>query len=239
MRGTFLIVLMAANCLMAGVSIWLWTDRARPASDPQPDSTASKGIEVAQAKVVPPQTKTVVAQAPTPFRAVYSSRPRDLAANLRRVGCPEETVKDILMAEIGRRYANAEKELKPTPADHIPWGWSIKTSEAKLLERRQRAAAIAREKEATLRSALGYAVKVPMPLYAMTVSDQQFQVTLSTMPPEHHEAAFQAQEQYWMQVEQLRSRTRGFWESTDIEELNTLKEQRQQALESLAPPPEP
>ena len=114
----------------------------------------------------------------TPFASIYSPRPRDFAANLRRAGCPEETVKDILTAEIGRRFRRQEEDLRPTPGDHLPRGWSAKTHEAKIIERRQRAAGIAREKESLLRQALGYDVKVPMPNYAMTVSDQRFQEVL-------------------------------------------------------------
>jgi hypothetical protein len=35
---------------------------------------------------------------------MYSSEPGQFAANLRRIGCPKQTVKDILVAEINRRY---------------------------------------------------------------------------------------------------------------------------------------
>src|SRR5262245_7685135 len=71
---------------------------------------------------------------PTPFGTIYSGDPRQLAENLRRVGCPEETVKDILVAEAGRKYKAQEEALRPTPADHVPWGWSPRTSEGKLIE---------------------------------------------------------------------------------------------------------
>jgi hypothetical protein len=109
----------------------------------------------------------------TPFESVYSARAGTFVANLRHVGCPEETIKDILLAEMNRRYRNEEERLRPKPADHVPWGWSSQTVEAKLLERRHQAALIAREKETILRDALGYEVHVPMPVYAMTASDRQ------------------------------------------------------------------
>ena len=169
----------------------------------------------------------------TPFAAIYSSRPSDLAANLRQAGCPEETVKDILAAEIGRRYRGQEEDLRPTPGDHLPRGWGAKTHEAKIIERRQRAAAIVREKEALLRQALGYDVKVPMPAYAMTVSDQRFDEILGRLTQEKRNAAHLANEQYWTMVEQLRARTKGFWESGDVDELRRLKAERQKAIEAL------
>ena len=173
----------------------------------------------------------------TPFAAIYATRPQDFAAKLREAGCPEETVKDILTAEIGRRYRRQEEDLRPTPGDHLPRGWSAKTHEAKIIERRQRAAGIAREKESLLRQALGYDVKVPMPNYAMTVSDQRFQEVLEGLPQEKRNAAHLANEQYWTLVEQLRTRTEGFWQSDDVDELRRLKAERQRAIEALEEAP--
>jgi hypothetical protein len=193
--------------------------------------------ETEAAEIATPRAAVAAMAAPpvpaTPFAAVYSSRPHEFVANLRSVGCPEETVKDILLAEIGRRYHRQEADLRPTPGDHVPWGWGSKTSEAKIIERRQQAAAIAREKEGLLRNALGYEVKTPIPFYAMTVGDQRFQATLETLPPEQRQAAHLANEQYWLRVEQLRSRTRGFWEQADVEELNDLKRERERVIEGL------
>jgi hypothetical protein len=171
--------------------------------------------------------------APTEFASVYVSNPAQFAGNLRSAGCPEETVRDILVAEIGRRYRAREEDLRPQPGDHLPWGWSAKTHEAKIIERRQAAAGMAREKETFLRAALGYDVKVPMPNYAMTVSDQVFEERLTTLPPEKRELAHLANEQYWRMVEQLRARTQGFWERDDIAELERLKADRQAAIEQL------
>lgn len=169
----------------------------------------------------------------TPFAVVYSTRPTEFVANLRQAGCPEETVRDILKAEIGRRYRHLEQDLRPTPGDHLPRGWSTRTHEAKIVDRRQRAAAIVREKESLLRQALGYDVTVPMPAYAMTVSDQRFNEMLSGLSQEKRNAAHLANEQYWTMVEQLRARTKGFWESEDVEELNRLKAERQRLLNVL------
>lgn len=204
----------------------------------------ARSNEPGEVLVVPPETKRQPPRSrslapvepiprPTPYAAVYSPRPSDFAANLRRVGCPEETVKDILSAEVNRRYHSRENQLKPKPADHVPFMWSPKTSEAKLIERRQQAAEIAREKADALRAALGYDVQVSMPLYAMTTSDQRFSKEIEAIPAKNHKAAYAAQDQYWLMVEQLRNRTRGFWEPEDVEELNQLKQQRREVLDSL------
>ena len=169
----------------------------------------------------------------TEFAAIYSSNTRQFVANLRAIGCPEETIKDILVAEIGRRYAAQEEALRPTPGDHVPYGWSPKTVEGKLIARRQEAAAIAREKAAALRDALGYDVPVKMHHYAMTTSDEVFQRLLDSLPQEKRAAAQQIHESYWADATSLRERTRGFWLKEDVDELNQLKARRKEALDKL------
>ncbi len=230
-RWTLIALLLIANVLLA---LGLIREKRR----------AEIVAEVEDVRVGDPATRPEIATvtevqtasraiSSTPFASIYSSRPQELAANLRQAGCPEETVKDILSAEIGRRYRRQEEDLRPTPGDHLPRGWSARTHEAKIIERRQRAAAMAREKEAFLRQALGYDVKVPMPAYATTVSDQRFDETLGRFTQEKRNAAHLANEQYWTMVEQLRARTKGFWTSEDVEELRGLKAERQRALDTL------
>jgi hypothetical protein len=225
------ILLLLLNCFLA------FSLAAHKKDTPLPKATRVEPVqpEVGASSDAPklPAPPAYHSVRSTPFAGVYSNRPHEFAANLRKAGCPEETVKDILAAEIGRRYHPLEQDLRPTPGDHLPRGWSTRTHEAKIIERRQRAAAMVREKEAALRQALGYEVKVPMPAYAMTVSDQRFNQMLDRMTPEQRNAAYLANEQYWTMVEQLRARTKGFWESADLEELDNLKAERQKALAAL------
>ena len=230
-RAFLLGSLFVLNCLLGGILVWRLEKspvvaRSESSAAPvRPDSVEARSPVAAST----PKPSPV-----TPFAAVYSSKPGEFVNNLRRVGCPEETIKDILVAEVSRRYRSQEAELRPKPADHVPFTWSPKTSEARLLERRQQAAAIAREKEATLRSALGYDVHVEMPLYSMTMSDLGFSQTINSISSTDRQAAYQAQEEYWLGVEQLRGRTRGFWGPADVEELDQLKKTRRDRLESLS-----
>jgi hypothetical protein len=220
----------------------IWGLKTRAVSGPHPRATESaiaepaspeSSRETADTSKSAPLKDSNPSVPPTPFAAIYSGDPKQLADSLRRVGCPEETIKDILVAEVSRKYRTQEEALRPTPADHVPWGWSAKTSEGKLIERRQQAAAIAREKEALLRAALGYDVPVKIPVYAMTTSDQSFEGILNSLSAGKRQAAQQIQENYWTQVEELRARTRGFWQSEDIVELKRLQQERNSTLAQL------
>ena len=96
----------------------------------------------------------------TVFSKIYSYNIKQFVANLRAVKCPEETVKDIIVAEVSGRFRTREENLRPTPVDHLPIGWSSQVSESKLIERRQEALALVRDKTAMLHDALGYDVKI-------------------------------------------------------------------------------
>ena len=169
----------------------------------------------------------------TPFKAVYSAKLKQFATNLRAIGCPEETVKDILAAEVHRKFKEQEDALRPKPADHVPFAWSAKTTEPRLVERREKAAALVREEAAQLADALGYDVSLPVPLYAQTMSDMQFQETVANSDPEKRNALQRAQDEYWAGVQVLQERTKGFWLPEDVGDLQRLKAIRKQTIASL------
>jgi hypothetical protein len=171
--------------------------------------------------------------AATTFSAVYADDPKHFAANLRAIGCPEETVKDILAAEIHRRFQAQEDALRPKPADHVPWSWSANTTEPKLVERRQQAASLFREEADRLREALGYEVSLTPPLYARTLSDVRFEETLGNMDAPKRNALKQANDDYWAGVQALQQSTKGFWLAQDVGELLRLKARRRQTIAVL------
>jgi hypothetical protein len=203
----------------------------------QSEAEAAETARLAKAEsesTAPEQTKQGKAPADiskaTPFAKVYSSDPRTFADKLRAIGCPEQTIRDIVTAEVHRRFKAQEEALRPTPADHVPFAWSARTTEARLLERRVQAGMLARQEAAMLRDALGCEATVPMPIYAMTSSDQQFEGQLSSSPGVDTCSVRQVQDTYWNDVQALLDRTKGFWLPDDVAELQALKERRREAL---------
>src|SRR5690348_6509903 len=62
--------------------------------------------------VVMPVTAPTNLEPQTFFSAIYSANPRQFAKNLRSIHCPEETVKDIIIAELARKYRAQEDALR-------------------------------------------------------------------------------------------------------------------------------
>jgi hypothetical protein len=241
MKRALFKLLVAANlalavCLLLGMR-HRENRNVPPATDNAAAATAdSESNHVGASIPARPLTQPLKPRAPeTPFAKVYSADPAKFAANLRAIHCPEQTVIDILTAEMHRRFRSQEQALRPTPADHVPYRWSASTTEPKLVDRRQQASAIAREESAMLREALGCLAPITMPIYAMTSSDQQFEQRLAASPSINSCLIRQAQDTYWASVQTLQQRTKGFWLPEDAAELQQLKAQYQQSLRNLWP----
>jgi len=242
MKRKFILgLLVAANFVLAGLlagrlanrhvpeAVNQRPDREAPVSETPTDSqTATRSFSTTRHASV---SSNIVPS--TPFAKMYSADAKAFASNLRGIGCPEETVKDILFAEISRRYRAQEEALRPKPADHVPYTWSANPSERKLFQRRQQAAALAREKAAALREALGYEMPAAMPVYAMTVGEQRFEDSLAELATDKRNAARRAREDYWARVQVLQERTKGFWQSEDMAELEQLKTEHRSLLQNL------
>lgn len=169
----------------------------------------------------------------TAFEHMYSENPQDFAANLRAISCPEATVRDIIVAEVSRKYRKQEENLRPTPADHVPMGWSSATSEARLLQRRVQAAALARQKAVEVEQALGYSVPIGLPLYAMTATDRRLELQWEQYPEPERILLNKAQEEYWNKARTLQERTSGFWQSDDYSELKRARTEWQQRIQHI------
>lgn len=175
-----------------------------------------------------------VANAPTTvFGRVYSPDLQVFAANLRRIHCPELSVKDIISAQINKQFHEREYQLRATPADHVPLMWNPNTPEMTLQRHRNQARQLAVEKAAALRTALGYDVPVELPSFVVNSSDLRFEAGISTLPPDQRHAVRQAHESYWSAAAELMDRTKGYWLPEDVEALNQLKAGRRQELTAI------
>lgn len=107
------------NLALAVAAVLLWrqpgttgaTHTATPVAAVAPTPTASQ----------PPTTEAIPSAVTITnalrWQVLESPSYDELVANLRNVGCPERTIRDILFADAERRYANAEV----APAENLPF----------------------------------------------------------------------------------------------------------------------
>lgn len=109
-----LLLSVAANVVLAAVLLKTATSSkvpsgaaAPPAAAPAATASASAGAATA-----PAEPANVIAPSQQfDWRLVESEDYRKYIANLRSIGCPEETIRDIIIADVNKLYESKRKEL--------------------------------------------------------------------------------------------------------------------------------
>ncbi|HEY3863880.1 MAG TPA: hypothetical protein VGO59_18540 [Verrucomicrobiae bacterium] len=105
-----------------------------------------------QATDVVVKTNVVVRQENFTWEQVQSTNYAALIKNLRAIGCPEQTIRDIITAEVGRIYARR----RVTEVDYPNYQWWKSTPDAGLAEAAsEKLQSLEKERRALLTSLLG------------------------------------------------------------------------------------
>jgi hypothetical protein len=160
---------------------------------------------------------------------------RVYARNLRRIGCPEETIKEIMLAEVNRAYSDRERALKVRPDDVAPWEEVARTdrrsAETKLRQ-------LLEEKRSLLKELAGVDVGVDMPSRLAGRDVEKFETAFSSVPDAKRDQVRAIQENYWAQSDDIKQRTVGYLEPEDREEFVRIKSERRDALSKILTPQE-
>lgn len=117
--------------LSAGLNVLLAALLLRPSSPPTADPSASDSVQArAAGESAPAQSKatartssvvtnTVVRE--ISWQQVESPDYREYIANLRAIGCPEETIRDIINADVNKLYDEKKKLARGAPKKFEYW----------------------------------------------------------------------------------------------------------------------
>jgi hypothetical protein len=144
--------------LNAALAVAYFT-RSAPAPAPAP-ATASSSAPAKPA--APKEKKVVVTQVVTnetvkkiDWRMVESDDYKKYIANLRAIGCPEETIKDIIMADINKLFEQRKKDLKKEGEGFKFWKTGQPLLAGMSEEKMKQQKELADEKRALLKELLG------------------------------------------------------------------------------------
>jgi hypothetical protein len=118
------------NLLLAGGLLFVFVDRRREETHPLPASPDIKLPVSAVTGSVPPVASETAA---TPFRWQQLDSGDDyrlFVANLRAIGCPENTIDDVVRGNVNRAFAWERARLKIDDSGNGPWSGA---SEARLI----------------------------------------------------------------------------------------------------------
>jgi hypothetical protein len=200
------IIAVSLACLAAG--LLAATAYVRLAGPPAPISpsgnepSASNQGEPGGANPAAPAAKGAAAS--FSWRQIESDQYPQFIANLRSIGCPEQTIRDLITADVNKLFAEREKPLKqgPGPTAENPAGETA----AQKLERLRELRALQLEKRAVLKELLG--IEMPLDLLPSSGSRdyRAFEAGLSYLPAEKRDAVQNLQENYWQQYDALRNK---------------------------------
>lgn len=181
-------------------------------------------------------------QVPSRFtwRLIESPDFKRYIVNLRTVGCPEQTIHDIVIAEVNKLYAAKEAALRLRPEHLKPWE-TFGVSPRVAMERERTLRQLLREKRALLKELLGIDVPMEMPPSFTGRSrreDSRYEEALAKLPEGKRDLVRSLQEQYLDKSADLEARTMGFWEPQDHEERKRLRAELRNSLAQALTPDE-
>jgi hypothetical protein len=147
----FLILSLGLNLALAAIFFTLWRNRSAPMV--VPFTPASKfGALAVMKNMSPAAAGEPAANSAFHWGMIESKDYRQFVANLRAVGCPERTIRDIIVAEIDEFNAT-----KDSPAPSIPPPWeNADHRRAKSLAWAAKLSARQAEKRALVKELIGY-----------------------------------------------------------------------------------
>jgi hypothetical protein len=229
--------LVGLNVVLAGclaVTLVLQTSRKKNAGSAgsSPSQTYTGVKEGSQPSLAP--NNSSLARKGT-WSALASPDLKKYAANLRRVGCPEDTIQEIMVAEVNRLYSARERGLKVRPDDVAPWEAGgqrdRRGAESKLRQ-------ILAEKRNLLKELTGVDTGISMPSRLAGRDVDTFEAAFGALPESTRDQVRAIQENYWAQSDDIKQRTVGYLEPEDREEFQRIKTERREELAKILTPQE-
>lgn len=229
---------LTANVLLAGYWIQSRNKPLHPASDTtqaEVDSESSKHRKSSKAKspenAGTSQDETIAAAAT--WNDLQTAELKEFIRRLRTVGCPEETIKDIIVAEVNRRYAARVREIWPDRYQRVNEYWRAEKRD--LAEQRKSRASwrkereLQREKSALLVELLGVDPEKEVRREEgydepMDWSERQ----VSFLPEAKREVVARFLEDFNERSQEMYDRNRGIWDA------QARAEQKQMEADKLA-----
>lgn len=210
---------VALNTILAVACIYLLAQRKReqPTTAPAPAPATSETVATA-APARPPAAVSGATPKPGSFdwRSVESEDYRKYIANLRSIGCPEETIRDIITADVNKLYDSRRKQLSAGEKKFEYWKtgnpFAAMMDETKM----QRAKDLAQEKRALLKELLGVE---PVEKPDVFGGVNPFETILDFLPEDKHSKVMELEQKYSARL----AKVLGSGSPPDAEDMKEMK----------------
>ena len=190
--------------------------------------------QIAVRKINATNLLAAIANRPASWAALESTNYYIYISNLRAFGCPEETVKDIILTDIAKVYARKRAEVRRQGQPYRYWSPSLADSGADPKLQRQ-LAELDREQRNLVRKLLGVDMQVELAKYW---EDDYDPAAYDFLPVEKRDQLLALKAKYDEMEQEIYVRAQGIMLEQDEQELRLLEQQRQVELASLLSPQE-
>ena len=191
------VVLILSLCVNLALGAFI-VFKGQGKSEPKGDTVAKPVDPAALRKTAKADGKTVTITLPDTtaldWRNVESEDYKKYIANLRAIGCPEETIRDIIIADVNKLFEARKKELSGSSTNKFQY-WRTGNfftdmfNEEKLQKHRE----LAREKQALLKELLGVEIaEKPDIMGGMN----PYETLLDFLPAERHTALMNLEQDF-------------------------------------------
>jgi len=177
-----------------------------------------------------------LAARPLSWRALESTNYVQYIENLRAFGCPEETIRDIIITDVAKLYARRRAELREQLAPYKFWQAVDPSGGPAHPELRQHLRALDKEQRQLIRELLGVELRTEMARYTDDGDSPERDYTF--LPQEKQDHVKSLAEQYSELEQDVYVRAGGLLLDEDLEELKQIQRQRRAELASVLTPEE-
>jgi hypothetical protein len=233
------LAVLAVNLGLAGTLIYLIASSRSPAfTAPLRTKYVTNTVtQIAVRKINATNSLlTALAGRPLSWQALESTNYVAYIQNLRAFGCPDETVKDIILTDIARLYAKRRAEIRAQAPQLKFWQTGDPNNTPAGREINGLLKQLDKERDDLVRELLGVNFRTEMGKYYD--EDEGAGLNLSFLPQEKQAAVQALHDKYAALEEEIYSRTKGVFLDQDQAEIQRLQKQREAELAQVLSPAE-
>ena len=244
MRLRIMLFFAALNVLALASGFYV-IDRLEAARHARSEKTAQASARVASQQArsapVPTAVRTVLVVQTNQFewRQLESSDYRQYIANLRSVGCPEATIRDIIMTDVMRLYAQRRGQSSHNGRDFKYWETNEKRKlkQSQFEQNEKQLARIDRDLPAVLRELLGINYERELNKYFIDTSEDDRR--LAFLSEDKRSQLATLRDQFEARRERVLAEAQsGALSSAQTNAVKQIETERRQALDSILTPEE-
>ena len=183
------------------------------------------------------QLLAALANRPLSWMALESTNYSVYIDNLRKFGCPEETIRDLILTDVSKIYAQRRAALRARAAPYKFWETDdLAAARSQQPELQKALRGLEREQRALIQELLGVDYRSEMAKYWEEDAAPERQI--SFLPAEKREKLQALTEQFDEAEQEVYARTKGVFLDEDRAALSKIQKQREAELARLFSPEE-